>query len=319
VAAGRSHHDLEHHAAAGRRPVLTADDYGFHQGDVWYRGRFDAGSLDTITLTYGGGGAGLLQVWLDGNYLGQHTVPSGQPTPETVATAGFEVPPELQGGEHVLSVMVRNNGNNQDIPADDMFKEGRGLISAELGGSSLSPVAWRIQGTAGGEQILDPVRGVMNAGGSFGERHGWHLPGYPDADWTKAEVPADDAEPGAAWYRTSFDLDLPAGHDVSLGLTIGDPDATSPGRYRALVFLNGWNLGQYIADVGPQHTFVLPNGILNPNGTNTLALMVTSDGGRGNGLERIALTTLGAVRGGVPVTVEPAPAWSAEVYGEPVE
>src|SRR5664280_145734 len=44
--------------------------------------------------------------------------------------------------------------------------------------------------------------------------------------------------------------------------------------YRALIFVNGWNLGQYINDVGPQHTFVLPNGILDPNGTNTLAIAV---------------------------------------------
>ena len=26
------------------QPVLTADDYGFHQGDVWYRGRYTGSS-----------------------------------------------------------------------------------------------------------------------------------------------------------------------------------------------------------------------------------------------------------------------------------
>jgi hypothetical protein len=74
-----------------------------------------------------------------------------------------------------------------------------------------------------------------------------------------------------------------------------------------LIFLNGWNLGQYIADVGPQHTFVLPNGILNPNGQNTLALAVTSDGGSANALERVQLTNLGTARGGVPVSMVAAP------------
>ena len=55
------------------------------------------------------------------------------------------------------------------------------------------------------------------------------------------------------------------GDDASLGLTIGDPAAPrSGGHYRVLIFLNGWNMGQYIADVGPQHTFVLPTGILEP-------------------------------------------------------
>ena len=58
-----------------------------------------------------------------------------------------------------------------------------------------------------------------------------------------------------------FGLSIPSGHDASLGLTIGDPAvARSGGNYRVLVFLNGWNLGQYISNVGPQHTFVLPTG-----------------------------------------------------------
>jgi hypothetical protein len=60
-------------------------------------------------------------------------------------------------------------------------------------------------------------------------------------------------------------------------------------------------VGQYISDVGPQHTFVLPNGILNPTGQNTLALAVTSDGGSANALEAVRLTNLHTVRGGTPV------------------
>jgi hypothetical protein len=95
---------------------------------------------------------------------------------------------------------------------------------------------------------------------------------------------------------------VPAGHDASLGLTIGDPATLrSAANYRALIFLNGWNLGQYIADVGPQHTFVLPTGILNAHGGNTLALAVTSDGGAGNGLERVQLTTLATARSSLTV------------------
>ena len=35
------------------QPVLTADDYGFHHGDVWYRGRF-TGAASGVTLRYGG-------------------------------------------------------------------------------------------------------------------------------------------------------------------------------------------------------------------------------------------------------------------------
>ena len=69
-------------------------------------------------------------------------------------------------------------------------------------------------------------------------------------------------------------------------------------------------MGQYIANVGPQHTFVVPNGVLDPDGENTLAIAVTSDGGAGNGLERVALTDLGTVRGGVPLTLDDSPGYA---------
>ena len=295
-------------------PVLTADDYGFHHGDVWYRGRF-SGAPAGVTLRYGGGGAGMLQAWLDGHYLGQHVLQAGQSSPPTTGTAIFEVPSEIRSdGPHVLSVMVRNNGHNEDGGVNDAHKEGRGLISVSLSdaaGADLgTTISWRIQGNLGGEDIPDPARGPFNNGGLYGEREGWHLPGFPDSDWEETSVPAPDAAPGTSWYRTTFRLSVPEENDASLGITIGDPSVPRSGaKYRALIFVNGWNMGQYIADVGPQHTFVVPNGILDPHGTNTLAIAVTSDGGPENGLERVSITNLGTVRGGVPVGPVKAPSY----------
>jgi hypothetical protein len=66
-------------------------------------------------------------------------------------------------------------------------------------------------------------------------------------------------------------------------------------------------MGQYIGNVGPQHTFVVPNGILNPRGANTLALAVTSNGGAADILETVSLTNLGTVRGGVPLSLVSSP------------
>lgn len=107
-----------------------------------------------------------------------------------------------------------------------------------------------------------------------------------------------------AWYRAGFRLDVPAEVDASIGLTLED----DPGRaYRVQIFLNGWNLGQYINDVGPQHTFVLPNGILRTRGANTLALAVLSDGTTPAGPRDVRLTLLGAALGGVPVEAVDAP------------
>ncbi len=299
------------------QPVLTADDYGFHHGDVWYRGRYSgAGTATTISLHYGGGGAGMLQAWLDGQYLGQNVLPTNLSAPPTTGTATFAVPADLQtDGQHVLSVMVRDDSHNEDGGINDAQKEGRGLISVALADASsnavAAPIAWRIQGSQGGEDIPDPVRGAVNNGGLYGERAGWYLPGFPDQSWQAASVPAASAVPGTSWYRTTFRLDVPPEDDASLGVTIGDPSTPrSSANYRALIFVNGWNMGQYIANVGPQHTFVVPNGVLDPHGDNTLAIAVTSDGGPGNGLERVALTDLGTVRGGVPLTLDDSPGYA---------
>jgi hypothetical protein len=89
------------------------------------------------------------------------------------------------------------------------------------------------------------------------------------------------------------------GVDASIGLTLTDDPARA---YRVQIFLNGWNMGQYINDVGPQHTFVLPNGVLRTRGRNTLALAVLSDGTTPAGPGRVELTLLGSAAGGVPVT-----------------
>ncbi len=306
------------------QPVLTADDYGFHQGDVWYRGRYsNAAAASTISLRYGGGGAGMVQVWLDGVYLGQDVLASNLSSPPTTGTARFTIPASLRtSGDHELSAMVRDDGHNEDGGVNDAQKEGRGLISVSMADPASAPVpaaiTWKVQGNVGGEDIVDTARGVTNAGGLYGERHGWDLPGYPDQSWLPAAVPAASAAPGTQWYRTSFQLDVPSVDDASLGLTIGNPSTPhSSANYRALIYVNGWNIGQYIANVGPQHTFVVPNGILKSSGSNTLAIAVTSNGAAGNGLEKVALTNLGMVRGGVPVALNEAPSWSQSVYGSP--
>jgi len=306
------------------QPVLTADDYGFHQGDVWYRASYSgASAATTVTMRYGGGGAGMLQAWLDGVYLGQNVLASNLASPPTTGTATFQIPTSLQtDGPHTLAVMVRNDGHNEDGGVNDAQKEGRGLISVAMTDANQATVnpqiTWRIQGNLGGEDIADPARGVENNGGLYGERHGWYLPGYPDGIWAATRIPATTAMSGTSWYRTTFNLHIPKVDDASLGITIGDPSTPqSSANYRALIFVNGWNMGQYIANVGPQHTFVVPNGVLNPDGSNTLAIAVTSNGGPGNGLEKVALTDLGTVRGGVPITMDRAQEWNAATWGPP--
>ncbi|MER5209288.1 beta-galactosidase [Streptomyces sp. NPDC002838] len=274
-------------------PVLFADDYGFHYGDVWYRGRFtDADDLESVSLAYSTGTQGLLMAWLDGEPLGTHRMPV--PDDSTVrrgswaATATFSVPEKVRerGSEHVLSVLVRRM-------ARDTPKVARGLTAVTFKGAS-PKATWRLRGAA----APDPVRGPLNNGGLYGERKGWHLPEFADGDWQSVDLPRSDRRQGVTWYRTTFNLAVESGVDASIGLVLDDDPARA---YRVQIFLNGWNMGQYINDVGPQHTFVLPNGILRTRGANTLALAVLSDGTTPSGPRDVRLTLLGSAAGGVPV------------------
>ena len=300
------------------QPTMVMDAYGFHEGDVWYRGRF-TGSPDAqeLALFYGAGGSGMVQVFLDGRFVGQDVLPSGLPRPITTGMARLTLPAAAQApGEHVLSVMVRSNGHNWDLDADDFHKEARGLVSASLakpGGRSFTvPIAWKIQGRRGGEDLVDPARGTPNNGGLYGERQGWHLPGFDDSGWQAATVPAERQRAGTNWYRSTFNLAVPKGQDATIGIAFGDTTSPrSPVRYRAILFVNGWNMGQFIADIGPQRVFPVPEGILNHHGRNTIALAVTSDGAPGDALEAVRLVTLRDVRGGVPVRQVAAPDWIA--------
>ncbi|MBO1333038.1 beta-galactosidase [Streptomyces sp. VRA16 Mangrove soil] len=287
-------------------PVLFADDYGFHYGDVWYRGSFDdASGLDSVGLAYITGTQGLLMAWLDGKPLGTHRMPvptSAQSTTGTwTATATFAVPDELRTtGGHVLSVLVRRMQHDEDGGARDSHKAARGLVS-----SSLTDVTWRIQGLRTADS--DPVRGPLNCGGLYGERHGWHLPGAEASGaegWEPVSFPVSAQRQGVDWYRTSFRLAVDHDVDASIGITLTD-DATR--AYRVQLFVNGWNMGQYINDVGPQHTFAVPNGILRTRGRNTLALAVLCDGTAPAGPGAVELTLLGSAAGGVRVAPVESP------------
>ncbi|MEU6420665.1 glycoside hydrolase family 35 protein [Streptomyces spiralis] len=292
-------------AVPAGQPVLFADDYGFHYGDVWYRGTFtDATGIESVSLAHSTGTQGLLMAWLDGEPLGSHRMPV--PDGGTIRrgtwtdTAVLPVPRRLRtGGRHVLSVLVRRMAHDQDGKAQDTHKAARGLTAVTFAGGS-PRVRWRVQGGT----APDPVRGPLNNGGLYGEREGWHLPGFPDGDWEPVAFPRAARRQGVTWYRTTFELAVAPGVDASVGLTLDD----DPNRaWRAQIFLNGWNMGQYINDVGPQHTFVLPNGILRTRGTNTLALAVLSERTTLSGPGQVRLTLLGSAAGGVPVTPVPSP------------
>ncbi|WP_119731213.1 glycoside hydrolase family 35 protein [Thermomonospora amylolytica] len=288
-------------------PVLYADDYGFHHGHVWYRGRFTATGEETaVSLNAITGRGGVYQVWLNGRYLGSAAggtqADADAPVNPRPGPGRFAVPAGLlrAGEQAVLSVLVGNMGHNDDWTADDVrHKQPRGLVAASLEGSG-APITWRIQGARGGEDLPDTVRGPLNNGGLYGERSGWHLPGHGDRSWS-AGSPADRRiGPGVTWFRTSLRLDLPEGHDAALTLRFGG----GAGRHRVLIFVNGWNMGQYVGG-GVQRDFTLPAGVLRHDGGNTLALAVVAE--EESTVGPVSLAPVAVHRGGVKVRDVPAP------------
>jgi hypothetical protein len=166
----------------------------------------------------------------------------------------------------------------------------------------------------GGEDMIDPVRGPLSTGGLYGERAGWSLPGYPDGNWTPVTLPTTDTTPGVSWYRTNVALDLPKGQDSSLGLTISDDPSR---QYRALLFVNGWQVGDYVNYKGPQHSFPVPNGILNPDGTNSIAIAVWNLDGSTGGLGKVSLTNYGSYASSLRVAQNYSPRYDPRKYAMP--
>lgn len=94
----------------------------------------------------------------------------------------------------------------------------------------------------------DKVRGIFNEGGLFGERAGWHLPGFDlsSANFTARDLSdgLPDGNAGVGFFVTTFDLNVPSGTDTMMSFVF-DGGVGDPGQaYRALLFVNGWKFGK---------------------------------------------------------------------------
>ena len=91
----------------------------------------------------------------------------------------------------------------------------------------------------------DKTRGVWNEGGLYGERMGWHLPGFDTsgAEWSERNLEAGlpGGKAGVGFFVTTFELSFPEDSDVLVSFQF-EEDMTQP--YRALLFANGWKYGK---------------------------------------------------------------------------
>ena len=82
----------------------------------------------------------------------------------------------------------------------------------------------------------------MNEGGLFGEREGWHLPGFDTSSWAERDL--SEGLPGGAgvgFFVTTFDLAFPKNTDAFVSFQF---ETTNTQPYRALLFVNGWKFGK---------------------------------------------------------------------------
>ncbi|KAF7375372.1 hypothetical protein MSAN_00424700 [Mycena sanguinolenta] len=226
--------------------VLYGCDYGFCENVVLWRGHFDAsGAERSVNLSINGGEAFAASVWLNDVFLN-------------------------------TSYGKDNMGLNEtDGDNADSSKNPRGVRGFALDGV----VSWNGRSKERSAATLraypDKTRGVFNEGGLFGERCGWHLPGFDTSAWEAREL--SDGLPyggaGVGFFVSTFELDMEDFLDVHMSFTF---EESLGAAYRAFSFVNGWMMGKRVANLGPQAEFPVPEGILNYHGENTVAVALWS-------------------------------------------
>ncbi|KAJ5682629.1 Glycoside hydrolase family 35 [Penicillium macrosclerotiorum] len=278
---------------------LFSSDYGFHTGTLIYRGHFTAnGKEDSFSIETQGGTAFGSSVWIDETYVGSWSGISI----DSDYNATYTLPTLQSGKSYVITVVIDNMGLDEDwtVGSEEM-KDPRGILSYTLSGHDASAVSWKLTGNLGGEDYQDSVRGPLNEGGLYAERQGFHQPQPPAQKWDSSSPFTGLSKPGIRFYSASFDLDLPQGWDVPLFFTFGN-STSPPSAYRVQLYVNGYQYGKYVNNIGPQSAYPVPEGILNYQGTNWLALSLWAleeDGAKVEDLELInttpVLTSLGDV------------------------
>lgn len=287
-------------------PVLYSSDYGYHSGIKLYRSQIPTSSsenttatITAINITAQNGVAAGWSAYLEGTYIG------GAPGNASLATTSALL--DLTSASNTttnsttktLTVIVDYTGHDEDSVKPSGAQNPRGLLGANpfcsdgTSGTSCAVLKWKIQGNAGGEANIDPLRGPMNEGGLYGERLGWHLPGFDTIAFADLDPTSDGVEAsGARFFITTFDLDVPDTIDVPIGLQLS---AAADTIASVQIFINGYNYGHYLPHIGPQTVFPFQPGLLDMQGSNTLALSVWALEDSPVVLETVELVMVGGV------------------------
>lgn len=232
--------------------VLYGCDYGFCENIVLWRGHFVAsGSEKSVNLSINGGEAFAASVWINDAFLNTSYGNSTNNLNILEETDDVFVFPEgtlIPGQDNVITIVQDNMGLNETEANPDSSKGPRGVRGFQLNDGTFSD--WKVQGKVGGyTNFPDKVRGIFNEGGLFGERAGWHLPGYDTSPWESRDLSngLPNSTAGAGFFVTTFELDIPAGYDVPISFVFDEPLGQP---YRVYLFVNGWMMGKRVGNLG---------------------------------------------------------------------
>ncbi len=257
-----------------KTPVsLYGSDYGYNTGTLLFRGTFKAtGKEATFWVSTQGGSAYGSSAWIGDQYLGSWRGYANS----AQGNSTYKLPTLTAGNSYTLTVVVDNQGLDEDgtVGTDEM-KDPRGILDYTLDGHGKSDVSWKLTGNLGGESYQDISRGPLNEGGLYIERQGLHLPGAFSASnvgWQGTKGPVVDGlkSPWIGFFGAEFDLNLPTGYDIPLSITF--TNSTSTTAHRVQLYINGWQYGKYINNIGPQTKYPVPEGIWNYQGTNYIGI-----------------------------------------------
>lgn len=227
--------------------TVDIDTLGVHHGFIWYRGTFHR-PLDRLLVD----ARHCYAVWVNRELITvedqlRNTLGAG---PDGARRRRIPVRglPYVEG-RNTIVIAVESLGHHKGF-ADDLHNP-RGLVSIDTGST---PISWRFRGgLVRGERGMTPI--VAFEGVERGQSEDVVLPHA----WADEPV-------GVGLFETTFQLDGIDPKDTALGLVF------DPGRGKANLYLNGYLLGRYWPERGPQRKFSLPWGVLKPDEENHLAL-----------------------------------------------
>lgn len=81
-------------------------------------------------------------------------------------------------------------------------------------------------------------------------------------------------------------------------------------NFRCQLYVNGYQFGKYVNNIGPQTAFPVPEGILNYRGMNFIALSLWAQDVEGNRLANLRLVPTAFIQSGYgPINPAPQPMW----------